>query len=202
MIRLGDSLHSELCESLQWFQCQRVSASLLITQAKVPRVWHCLKHVTLSELKYSLWVIWCLCPLDFVTWLALDPELWSSYLNEWAELPFPSEDHSEYGLYLTMLGLRVSVGVVSKDYGVTISKDFLCVYMYIYVYIYIYIYTHKLFFFLNVKWRISLTASRRLNQALLLVPELMPLKSVVSSPGTIPLHTVTTASNSYPQTPE
>ena len=149
MIRLGDSLHSELCESLQWFQCQRVSASLLITQAKVPRVWHCLKHVTLSELKYSLWIIWCLCPLDFVTWLALYPELWSSYLNEWAELPFPSEDHSEYGLYLTMLGLRVSVGVVSKDYGVTISKDFLCVYMCIYIYIYIY--THKLFFFFKRK---------------------------------------------------
>lgn len=70
--------------------------------------------------------------------------------------PFPSEDHSDYGLYLTMLGLRVSAGVVSKDYGVTISKDFFFVYIYVN-------------FFLNIKWRISLTASR-LNQLLLLVP--------------------------------
>ena len=63
--------------------------------------------------------------------------MWSSYLNEWAELlPVPSEDHSEYGLYLTMLGSRVSAGLVSKDYGVTISKDFFFVY-------------YKLFFFLT-----------------------------------------------------
>lgn len=66
----------------------------------------------------------------FVTCLALDPELPSPYLNEWAEpLPFPSEDHSEYDLYLTVLGLRVSAIVVSKDYGVTFSKVLFCIYI-------------------------------------------------------------------------
>lgn len=58
----------------------------------------------------------------------------------------------------------------------------------------------KTFFY--IKWRIIQMARRKLNQVLLTVPEQMFPKTIVSSPGTIPLNTATIPSHSYPQSPE
>ena len=133
MIGLSDPLRSELCSSLQWFHCQRVCASLLITQAKVPRVWHCLNHLTLSEPKYSRWVIGCSCPLDSVPWLALDPRVavtlpkwvgWASALSLW---------RSQWvGFIFDSAGVKSQCYCWVKTMG-SLSLKFYFVYIYIYI---------------------------------------------------------------------